>query len=172
MKNGNVISDINKIFVELKKFSPSFYSINPPVDNKLVERFENEFQLELPADYKYLLSQTNGFEFTCDEIYGITWNEYGEDLVNVYKREHFDVAFPQFKYLIPFCPDGGGNFYCFDTKVKTNNGNSNNIVFWHSNYEYTEDNQPEITHKCLADFINECILGWTMELYNYDGSKK
>ena len=54
MKNGNVISDINKIFVELKKFSPSFYSINPPVDNKLVERFEKEFQLELPADLKWI----------------------------------------------------------------------------------------------------------------------
>ncbi|MGP1535871.1 SMI1/KNR4 family protein [Prevotella heparinolytica] len=38
--------------------------------------------------------------------------------------------------MIPFSPDGSGNFYCFDTKVKTKNGDSNQIVFWYSNYIY------------------------------------
>ena len=172
MKNGNMILEINKIIDELKKFSKNLYTINPPTKDGLIEKFENEFHLSLPADYKYLLSQSNGFDLMGDEIYGITWNKYGEDLVSVYKREHFQVAVPQFTHLVPFCPDGRGNFYCFDTKVETNNGNSNRIVFWYSNYEYTLSDPPEITHECLSDFINECILGWTLEDYNYDGSKK
>ena len=42
-----------------------------------------------------------------DEIYGITWNSFEEDLVSVYINEHNNVAVPQFRHLIPFCPDGG-----------------------------------------------------------------
>lgn len=172
MQTGNFISIINKIIVEIKKFSTNLYTINPPVKGGFIEQFEKEFQVELPLDYKYLLNQTNGFDLMGNEIYGITWANYGEDLASVYKYEHYEVIVPQFKYLVPFCSDGGGNFYCFDTRIKTNNGNSNPIIFWCSNYEYTETDPPEITHDCLCDFINECILGWTLEDYNYDGSKK
>ena len=172
MKNGDIVSEINKIIEELKKFSPDLYSINPPITGGLIERFEKEFHVELPRDYKYLLSQTNGFDLMGNEIYGITWTNYGEDLVNVYKYEHNEVILPLYEYLVPFCPDGGGNFYCFDTRIKTNNENSNQIIFWCSNYEYSEFDPPEITHESLSDFINDCILGWTLEDYNYDGSKK
>lgn len=172
MKNGNVISTINRIVEEIKKFSTDLYTINPPVLGGFIEKFENEFQVELPIDYKYLLSLTNGFDLMGSEIYGIKWADYGEDLVSAYKYEHFETIMPQFKHLIPFSPDGGGNFYCFDTSVKTIKGNSNRIVFWYSNYEYTELDPPEITHECFCDFLNECILGWTLEDYNYDGSKK
>lgn len=79
--------------------------------------------------------------------------------------------FPQFDYLILFAR-WGGNFYCFDTSKRTNNGNSYKIVFWCSNYEYSETDEPEITHDNLSDFISECIIGWTLENYNYDGSRK
>ena len=39
-------------------------------------------------------------------------------------------------------------------------------------YEYNGNDTPEETHECLSDFINECIINWTLEDYNYDGSKK
>ena len=57
-------------------------------------------------------------------------------------------------------------------QAKTNNGNSCKIVFWYSNYEYSETDEPEITHDNLSDFISECIIGWTLEEYNYDGSER
>jgi len=166
------IKKIDDLILELKKFSPKILTLNPSVNPKLLEEFEKTFGVKLPNDYKYLLSKTNGFNLMGDEVLGITFSSYGEDLVSTYKFEHFEVVYPQYKYLIPFCPDGGGNFYCFDSVRKTNNGDSCKIIFWTSNYEYTESDPPEVTHNCLADFINECIIGWTLEDYNYDGSDK
>ncbi|WP_291529213.1 SMI1/KNR4 family protein [Bacteroides sp. UBA939] len=164
--------EIDEIIKELMKFSDKLVDMRSPVDVEFIQRFETKYQIELPADYKYLLNKTNGFSLMGDEVLGITWASHGYDLVEVYRYEHFEVIIPQYKYLVPFSPDGRGNFYCFDTSVKTKNGLSNNIVFWCSNYEYTESDYPEITHNCLADFINECIIGWTLEDYNYDGSNK
>lgn len=173
MKNeSNFVKQVDDIIGELKKFSSRLCEFSQPVISEYVDRFEDEFEVKLPNDYKYLLAITNGFSLMGDRILGITWSDYGDDLCSVYKYEHNDVLIPQYKHLVPFCPDGGGNFYCFDTQVSTNGGNSNRIVFWCSNYNYTESDIPEITHNCLADFINECIIGWTLEDYDYEGHKK
>ena len=61
------------------------------------------------------------------------------------------------------------NFYCFDTKSMSNNNLECNIVFWQSNYEYSEFDQPEITHLSLVDYINECIFAWNLEIFDYNG---
>ena len=166
------IKKIDEIILELKKFSSNSVTLNPPVDTTFLNKFERDFQIELPNDYKYLLSLTNGFNLMGDEVLGIHYLPNISDIVDVYKYEHFSIINPQYPYLVPFSPDGGGNFYCFDTRKKTQEGDSNNIVFWQSDYEYTESDTPEITHDCLADFINECIISWTLEDYNYDGSNK
>jgi hypothetical protein len=166
------IEKINEVILELRKFSSNILTLNPPVNPELITQFEKDYCVKLPNDYKYLLSRTNGFNLMGNDILGINYKSNNYDLVKVYRIEHFEVMYPQYKYLIPFCPDGGGSFYCFDLNKKTEDGDSCNIVFWYSNYEYTESDPPEITHSCLADFINECIIGWTLDVYNYDGSNK
>ena len=166
------MKEIDNVIEELSKFSTKILTLNPPINPELVKRFEQQFHIELPNDYKYLLTKTNGFGLMGDDVLGITYTTYGTDLADTYHFEHYEVIVPQYEWLIPFSPDGGGNFYCFDTKVKTKNGDSNQIVFWYSNYIYTESDPPEITHECLADFINECIIGWTLSDYNYDGSDR
>ena len=163
---------IDEVLNELKKFSSDLLTLNPPVDQRSINYFEKKFNVELPDDYKYLLSKTNGLGLMGDEILGIFNLPLVEDLITVYQFEHFEVIYPQYNYLIPFSPDGGGNFYCFDTSKKTNGDHSTEIVFWTSNYEYTESDVPEITHNCLADFIQECIIECTLEDYNYDGNEK
>jgi hypothetical protein len=72
---------------------------------------------------------------------------------------------------LPFSPDGRGNFYCFDTRDCDNN-NSCSVVFWTSNYEYNDDDQPEQTNLSFSDWIEEVMIEWTLESYNYDGSEK
>jgi len=163
---------IDEILDKLKKFSLDVLTLNPPVDSMLVINFEERFGIKLSNDYIYLLSQTNGFNLMGDEILGISCFPNTNDLAETYYFEHFEVIYPQYKHLIPFYPDGGDNFYCFDSENRTKDGDSCKIVFWYSNYQYTESDTPEITHDCLADFINECIIGWTLENYNYDGSRK
>ncbi|MDO5666074.1 MAG: SMI1/KNR4 family protein [Bacteroidia bacterium] len=172
MKTSNYRLEIENIIRELKKFSDNILTLNPPINPELIIKFEKKYQLELPNDYKYLLSQSNGINLMGDEVLGITFSDYGYDLASTYEFEHFDNQIHQFDYLIPFSPDGGGNFYCFDIRKKTNDDDSCKIVFWYSNYEYSETDEPEITHDNLSNFINECIIGWTLEDYDYDGNRK
>ena len=162
--------EVDLIIAELLRFSPHLLEINNPVLEEEIARFESKFNLPLPEDYKYLLSITNGFSLMGDEVLGIAKNKY--DLVNAYQFEHYEVINPQYEYLIPFSPDGFGNSYCFDTRIKTNQGFSNQIVFWQHDYEYSETDLPEITNNSLIDFINNWIIGNTLKYYDYEGNEK
>lgn len=166
------MGEIINLYKELNKFSASVLTLPPPVSYGFIDKFEKKYNACLPEDYKKLLSLCNGFSLMGDEIYGLYFVDGKEDLDTVYFREHHLVSVPQYKDIIPFCPDGGGSFYCFDSRVSTNGGNSNQIVFWYSNYIYTESDPPEVTHSSLSEFIEECIIGWTLEKYNYDGTER
>ena len=164
--------EMDEVVAELKKFTSRVLEWNAPVDPALIGRFESRFGLKLPEDYKYLLGITDGFAVMGDIVYGMTDKSYCDNLFSLYHREHYEVIVPQYEYLIPFSPDGFGNFYCFDTRVKTNGGDSNQIVFWYSNYEYSESDPPEVTHQGLADFIKDWIIVSTLEDYDYNGDEK
>ena len=170
--NSKVKQEMDEVIVELQKFTPQVLDWRQPVNSVLIECFESRFNVKLPEDYKYLLNVTNGFSLMGDVVLGMTDEQYGEDLFSVYQFEHFEVVVPQYKHLIPFSPDGGGNFYCFDTHVKTNGGDSNQIVFWYSNYEYSESDPPEVTHQSLADYIKNWIIALTLEDYGYNGDRR
>lgn len=161
---------IDEIFKELNKFSNEVLTLYEPLKEvNLIEDFEKRHNLQLPNEYKYLISKHNGIDLMGVTIYGFTGSE---NLESVYEFEHNEVVFPQFDFLVPFSPDGGGNFYCFDTRYHTNNNESCPIVFWTSNYEYNEVNQPEQTNSSLTDWIEEVMIEWTLESYNYDGSER
>ena len=170
--NSKTKKEMDEVVAELKKFTSRVLEWNAPVDPVLIGRFESRFGLKLPEDYKYLLGITNGFAVMGNEVLGMTDESYGTDLFNVYQFEHYEVIVPQYEYLIPFSADGFGNFYCFDTRVKTNGGDSNQIVFWYSNYEYSESDPPEVTHQGLADFIKDWIIASNLEYYDYNGDKR
>lgn len=170
--DDKVKQEMDEVIAELQKFTSRVLKWNEPVDPVLIERFESKFNVRLPEDYKYLLSITNGFSLMGDGVLGLIDKEKNYDLFMCYQIEHFEVIVPQYSYLIPFSPDGGGNFYCLDTHVQTNGGNSNRIVFWYSNYEYSESDPPEITHQSLADYIKNCIIAFTLKYYDYNGDER
>ena len=114
--------EMDEAIAELKKFTSRVSIWHDPVDLALIGRFESRFGLKLPEDYKYLLGITDGFAVMGDIVYGMTDKSYCDNLFSLYHREHYEVIVPQYEYLIPFSPDGFGNFYCFDTRVKTNGG--------------------------------------------------
>lgn len=160
---------IERVFNELLRFSPRIITVNPKASFEIIERFEKRFSVELPKDYKELLSFTNGFSLMGSDVLGVFDQPQKWDLFRVYQIEHDEVIIPMPKQFIPFSPDGQGNFYCFDTSKITNTGYSCEVVFWTSNYEYSEMEMPEVTHNSLCEFIEECIIGWTLESFNYDG---
>ncbi len=164
--------NVKNLIRELRKFSDDIISINKPIDESLIQEFEVRHKVELPLDYKDLLKSINGFSLMGSEVYGIGDTEHTQNLDKVYQFEHFEVKIPQFFHLVPFSDDGGGGFYCFDCSKKSDDGNSCPIVFWVSNYIYTEGDIPEVTNESFIDFVDECIIGWTLDEYDYNGNEK
>jgi hypothetical protein len=62
-----------------------------------------------------------------------------------------------FSNIIPFSPDGRGNYYCFDAN------NENRIIFWVSNYLYTEYDTPEVVNETFKEWFQEVMIEWTIE---------
>jgi len=162
---------IEQVLSELRKFSDKAIEWSHPVKENDIDSFERKYQLNLPADYKYLLIQTNGFELMGNEVYGLNVEDK-EDLGKVYHFEHYEVGFSIYSHLVPFSSDGGGNFYCFNTLKLTEKKESCQIVFWTSGYEYTITDEPEITHQSFSDWVQEILIDWTLEDYDYNGNEK
>jgi SMI1-KNR4 cell-wall len=160
---------MDNLISELLKFSDDILEIGNKIDDNRIENFEKQYSLILPNDFKQFIKNVNGFSLMGTEVYGFDMTK-SESIEAVYQFEHFEVREPQYSHLVPFSPDGRGNFYCLDTSKLSND--SCLIVFWVSNYEYTEIDTPEISHKSFLDWVQEVVIDWTLENYDYDGSEK
>jgi hypothetical protein len=163
---------IEAVLAELHKFSSDLAELGPACDPQLVESFERGASLVLPADYKEVVARIDGFSLMGAEVYGLKGGEGSLSLETVYQREHVGVRYPQPAHLVPFSPDGGGNFYCFDTRYLSKKTSSCPVVFWVSNYLYTEEDTPEVVYHSFLDFVEEVIIGWTLEGYDYEGNER
>lgn len=150
---------INSIYAVLKNSSPDKIELYPSVPSDHIKRFEEKFNIELPSDYKYLLSLSNGFYYDGYEILGISFNSKDTryDLVATYNFEHYESGNAMFSYIVPFYTDGFGNFACFDTRIFNDDGTCP-IVFWDHDIEYNETNCPEIINDSFVEFLIETIF--------------
>ena len=155
---------IDSVLKQLHLFSEGVVEFRLPVKPEVVSAFETRHGIILPEDYKYLLSITNGVSLMGDCILGLGSPACSEDLETIYHIEHFECGNPMPLHLIPFCPDGFGNHYCFDI-------HHGNIVFWQHDVDYA-NNSPEVVYSNLAELLQEVFIDWTLESYNYDGSEK
>jgi hypothetical protein len=162
--------NINDIIEELLLFSDKVITLNGPAKHESIIAFERGRNLKLPEDYIDLIKKINGLSLMGKIVYGVGEEAWQFSLDKNYKFEHEEVANSMYDYLIPFSPDGGGNHYCFDTR--TINENSCNIIFWQHDYPYTADDVPEITNPSFTEWIKEVVIDWTLEDYDYDGSKR
>lgn len=161
---------LTEIIAELLKFSDRVLHLGPPIEDNRISLFEEKYGLQMPDDFKKFICQYNGIELFSDEVYGF-YPDKPLSIESVYYREHFEVAIPLFDYLVPFSPDGGGNFYCFDTRTHLPEG-SCPVVFWVSNYLYSKDDMPEIVNASFVDWFKQVMLDWTLNIINFDGTKK
>lgn len=159
----------NDIIHELRKFSPKVVRFGEKINDDRIEQFERKFNLILPSDYKELMKTYNSIGLFGKTIYGISDSQEEETLASVYEREHHLVQIPQPLYLVPFSTDGGGNFYCFDTREIGPGQSVCPIVFWESNVTYTEED-PEIVNDCFFDWVMDVFIGWTLDVFDYDGT--
>jgi hypothetical protein len=165
------MENIEKVILELKKFSKDILTIEKPLfDEILMKNFESTYHIKLPPDYKYFLKKINGFSLMGNEVYGLDGGKTPQSLEKIYYREHFLVQYPQHQYIVPFSPDGRGNFYCFDTRSIKSDGTCP-IVFWVSNYLYTDSDAPEVVNGNFSEFVQQVIIDWTLESYDHEGNE-
>ena len=160
---------MEEIINEILKFSDKILTLGAPILDDRIERFEKKYNLSLPLDFHVILSRYNGINIMGTEIYGFH-NNSPNSIEDTYEFEHFKTAVPQWRHLVPFSPDGGGSFYCLD--LSKSNSEECSIVFWVSNFQYSDSDQPEIVNVNLTDWIRQVMIGWTLEEYNYDGTSK
>jgi hypothetical protein len=158
---------MNVLVSELLKFSDNILEKGEAISDDRINLFEEKNKLILPDDFRDFMLEMNGFNLMGSEVYGFDLTKT-ESIENVYNYEHFEVEIPQFAYLVPFSPDGRGNFYCIDTQNKFVNGDCP-VVFWVSNYDYSGHDLPEITNKNFAEWVRKVVIEWILEDYDYDG---
>ena len=155
---------------KLKKFSPLILELGGPILDDRIEKFEIKIGCRLPEDFKYFLRQHNSISLMGDNVYGLGEEMKGSSLDKVYEIEHFEVENPMPKELLPFSPDGRGNHYCLDLS-NISNGFAP-VLFWQHDLDYDSKDEIEITNDSFSDWVQEVLINWTLEDYNYDGSEK
>ena len=110
---------MENLISELLKFSDDILEMGNSIDDSRIEDFEKYHNLTLPNDFKKFIKKVNGFSLMGTEVYGFDMTK-SESIETVYQFEHFEVRVPQYSYLVPFSPDGRGNFYCLDVSKLTN----------------------------------------------------
>jgi cell wall assembly regulator SMI1 len=101
-------------------------------------------------------------------MYGIRTENF--DLEKCYLIEHDEVDNPMPKHLVPFSPDGTGNHYCFD--LRTSTIESCKVVFWQHDFIYDNETEPEVVNSSFSDWVQEVVIDWTLEEYDYNGNKR
>jgi hypothetical protein len=151
-KYNNLIDVLNILY----KIPGKYITFNKPATEDSILSFEKKRQVLLPDDYKLLLKHCNGFNLLGAVILGVpSEDETCFSIDDAFQIEHFQVRNPMPLHLIPFSPDGGGNYYCFDIR-------NDKIVFWDSEYDYSND-IPEVVYNTLADMIREVCIEWSLE---------
>lgn len=157
---------ILQLFSELKMYDDSVVLFEPPALDYQIAETENYIGVALPDEYKEFVRKSNGLEFGSEYILrvGNDIRPQAYSINEVYDFEHNQSSNPMPHNLIPFSPDGYGNHYCFDINQR------GVIVFWQHDYEYSDEDRPEIVYNSMEDMIQEVFIKWGN--YNYDGSSK
>lgn len=163
------MSDIKNIVQQLELFSGSIIELYPPSSEREIIDFEGKYALRLPLDYREFLLLHNGFSLMSVTVYGIN-KSIPLSLEKVFIIEHDEVGNPMPRYLIPFSPDGMGNHYCFD--IRSNNAESCPIIFWQHDILYTNENPPEEVNSSFTEWVQEVVIDWTLEDYDYNGESR
>lgn len=167
----DIIREGKTVIEILNRFSDDIITLGEPINDNRIEAFEQQISFVLPIDFKFIIKTYNGISLMGVEVLGIAEQLRGSSLDAVYKFEHFEVlSNPMPDCFVPFSPDGRGNYYCFNLK-KLQDGLCP-VVFWQHDYKYNDISEVEESHSNFIEWINEVMIFWTLEDYNYDGTEK
>lgn len=152
--------NIDSIIQRIQDFKEEYVECFDPISDDALQLAQENIPFQLPADYIRLLQFSNGILICGDEVLGINHKPF--DLIKAYKTEHEATQMRMPSHIVPFAPDGRGNYYCFDAQQ------GNQIVFWVTNYQYSEEDKPEVVNSDFCDWFNEVMIDWCIELEGQD----
>lgn len=156
---------------KLYKFSSELLQLGEGnVSNLKLETFEKKIGFKLADDFKYILKKHNGINLAETEVYSLSDEAEGNSLDSIFEFEHYEVENPMPINFLPFSPDGRGNHYCLDL-ARSSDGICP-VVFWQYDFGYDSINAIEVCNDSFTDWIDEVMIGWTLENYHYDGTEK
>lgn len=122
---------------------------------------EDKLKVTFPESYKSFLLDFGYARIGHREIHGLGKNTPKNlNIIEITLREWYmcrpDYYIPA--HLVPFCPIGNGDFYCFDTN-RFKEGECPIVLWAHEDiYEYQRDpSLLETTHKNFIEWLNEII---------------
>ncbi len=155
------------IFEELSRFLQDFRFLGPPITDDRLEKFETNINYKLPHDFKQSLKSHNGVALFGTRVLGLDSSYREMSLDKVYADIQQQSGFDS---LLPFSPDGRGNYYCLDLqKVESE---CCDVMFWQANFSYSDIAEIEICNNSFVEWCLEVLIEWNTELYNYDGTVK
>jgi cell wall assembly regulator SMI1 len=161
---------ISNTYNELLKFSNSILTLEKPILDNRIETFEEKIGFKFPEDFVYFIKQNNGFTLGATEVNGIGLEYKEASLDRLYDFEHNEAGNHMPKEFLPFSADGFGNHYCLDlTRIKNE---FCPVMFWQHDFEYKNVAEVETCNESFVDWVNEVMIEWTLEEYNYDGTEK
>ncbi|MDD2516360.1 MAG: SMI1/KNR4 family protein [Candidatus Gracilibacteria bacterium] len=140
---------IEQLIKYLNNFPSDLWNFNTciKINESKLKELEDFLKYTFPKDFKYFLLNYNGIQIPYEYIYGITGRKY-DDLLENYLSEHDKkIANPMPDFLIPFCPNGMGDHYCFNKK-------DNKIYFWqHDCYDLNWN--PDFDNETFTNRLEE-----------------
>ena len=152
--------NIDSIIQRIQDFKEEYVECFAPISDDALQLAQENIPFQLPADYIRLLQFSNGILICGDEVLGINHKPF--DLIKAYKTEHEATQVYMPSHIVPFAPDGRGNYYCFDAQQ------GNQVVFWVVNHQYSEEDKPEVVNSDFCDWFNEVMIDWCIELEGQD----
>ncbi|NIJ52370.1 SMI1/KNR4 family protein [Dyadobacter arcticus] len=160
----------NGILEELNRFSDEIIYLGPPIEDDRLLHFEAKIGFSFPEDFRFIVSRHNGISLGGIEVFGLDKALRGSSMDEIYEFEHKHAGSKMPDTYLPFSPDGAGNHYCLDLSTLANG--ICKIVFWQHDLEYENEDQVETCNNSFSDWLQEVLIGWALEDYNYDGSPR
>ena len=153
----------------LLKFDESLLSLGKPIQDDRLELFEKKFDLKLTEEFKYIFRKHNGF-YLGHEVLGLGKEFGGNSLDKVYAlmQPHFQKFTPN--KILPFSPDGAGNYYCLN--LDNLQRESCSVLFYQHDYDYQNFDDIEVCNTSFTEWVDQVCIGWTLEEYDYSGTNK
>lgn len=161
---------VENLLNELYRFSSDVIALGDSIKDDRLEIFEKSIGCVLPNDFKYVLKKHNGISLFGVELLGYDSELLDASLEKVYQFEHYEVSNKMPIQFIPFSPDGRGNHYCLD--LSKNIGGLTPIVFWQWDFNYESFDDVEICNDNFVEWMEEVMIEWNLQEFNYDGSEK